>query len=72
MGEVVRRCLGVFYADDNIVGPREFKWIQHLMNVLVGLFFQYDLAANVVKSRTMTCQPSALRSRMSDVEKYLE
>ena len=31
------------------------------MNVLVGLFRRYGLAVNVAKSRTITCQPGALR-----------
>ena len=36
--EAVRRCLGVFYADDGMVGSRDSEWLQHLMNILVGLF----------------------------------
>ena len=38
MGEAVGRCLGVFYADDGMVGSRDSEWLHHLMNVLVGLF----------------------------------
>ena len=34
------------------------------MNVLVGLFRRYGLAANVAKSHTMTCQTGALRVGM--------
>ena len=36
------------------------------MNVLVGLFRGYGLAANVAKSCTMICQPGALQMGMSD------
>ena len=61
MGEAVERCLGVFYADEDMVGPRDAKWLQILMNVLVGLFRWYGLADNVAKSRTMTCPTGALR-----------
>ena len=37
-GDTVRQCLGVFYADDGMVGSRDADWLKHLMNVLVGLF----------------------------------
>ena len=49
LGETVGRCLGVFYADDGMVGSRDADWLKHLMNILVGLFRQYGLAANVAK-----------------------
>ena len=38
LGETVGRCLGVFYANDGMVGSRDANWLlwmQHLMNVLV-------------------------------------
>ena len=47
MGEAVGRCLEVFYADDGMVGSRDAEWIQHLMNVLVGLFRRYGLTVNI-------------------------
>ena len=65
MGEAVGRCLGVFYANNVIVGSRDSEWIQKSTDVLVGLFRRYDLADNITKSRTMTCQTGALRSGMS-------
>ena len=34
----VGRCLGSFYADDGMVVSRDADWLQHVMNVLVGLF----------------------------------
>ena len=42
------------------------------MNVLVSLFRRCDLAANVAKSRIMTCQSSALRLDMSVEAKDLK
>ena len=72
LGETVERCLGVFYSEDDMVGSRGADWMQHSMNVLVGLFRIYGLAANVANSRTMTCQPGALRSGMSDEAKALK
>ena len=65
MGEATRWCLGVFYANDRIVGSKESEWLHHLMHDLVGLFQQYGLAASVAKSHTMTCQPRALWLGMS-------
>ena len=53
--ETVGRCMGVFYADDGMVGSRDADWLQHAMNFLVGLFRRYGLEANVEKSCTMTC-----------------
>ena len=55
MGETVGRCLGVFYANNGMVGSRESDWMQHTMNVLVGVFRRYGLAANIKKSHKMTC-----------------
>ena len=30
LGETVGRCLGVFYADDGMVGSRDADWLYHL------------------------------------------
>ena len=62
LGETLGRCLGVFYAYYVMVGSRDSGWLHQEMNVLVGLFIRYGLVANVAKSRTMICQPGALRS----------
>ena len=60
LGDTVGRCLGVFYADNSMVGTRDLEWLKYAMNFLVGLFIRYGLSTNVSKSHTMTCQPSAL------------
>ena len=70
--ESVGRCLGVFYSNDNMVGSRYPKWLQHSMNILVSLFQRHGLAANIAKSRTMTCQPDALRLEVSADAKALK
>ena len=54
LGDTVGRFLGFFYADDYTVGSRDLDWLQHEMNVLVGLFRRYGLAANVSKSCKIT------------------
>ena len=38
LGVTAKQFLGVFYDDDGMVGLRDADWIQHSMNVLVGLF----------------------------------
>ena len=38
------------------------------MNILVGIFRRYGLAANITKSRKMALQPRALRADMSEKE----
>ena len=37
------KCLGLFYADDDVVGSRDTVWLQGALNVLVGLFFRHRL-----------------------------
>ena len=66
LGETIGRCLGVFYANNGMVISRNSDWLQHKMNVLVGIFRRYGLAANIAKSCTTTCQPGALQARMSE------
>ena len=53
MGEAFGRYLGVVYANYRMVCSRYPEWMQQLMNVLVGLFQRYGLAANAAKFRTM-------------------
>ena len=72
LGETFERCLGVFYANDGMVGSQFADWLQHSMNVLVGLFRRYGLAANVSKSRTITFQPDAIRSGIYEEAKDLK
>ena len=64
IGLEVRMCLGLFYADGNVVGSRDLEWLQGAMNVLIGLFRRYGLVTNFVKSKAMTCQPGTLQSGM--------
>ena len=49
-----------------MVGSHDSYWLQHAMNFLVKLFRRYGLAANVSKSRTITCQPGLFRAWMSE------
>ena len=65
LGLNVGRCLGIFYADDGIIGARYSEWLQNALNVIIDLFRKYGLVKNIVKSWTMTCQPGTLRSGMS-------
>ena len=46
LGETVGRCLGVFYAGNGMVGSRNSEWLQHTMNILVGLFIRHGLLQN--------------------------
>ena len=66
MGEAVRRCLELFYANYTVVSYIDSEWLHHKMNILVGLFRRYGITANVSKSLTMTCQPGALMLEMSE------
>ena len=62
LGENTHHCLGFFCDGDVMVGSRDSDWLQHLMNVLIRLFRQYGLAANVDKK----LQPSVIRLGMSE------
>ena len=66
VGDNVNCCLVVCYAGDGMVSSIDSYWLQHLMNVLIGFFWRYGLAANFAKSHMMTFQPGALRSEMSE------
>ena len=64
--ETAGQCVVVFYEDDGVVGLCDPDWLQHVINVLVGLFRRYGLVANIVKSCKMTCQPRSLQAGMSE------
>ena len=66
LGETVRRCLGILYADYGMVVSRDSDWLQHTLNVLLGFFRRYGLASNIAKSCTMNYQTRALRAGMSE------
>ena len=55
-----------------MIGSRDPDWLHRLTNLMVGLFQRYGLADNVTKSCLMTCQPGALRSRVSVEDKALK
>ena len=44
MRETIGRCLSVFYGNYGMMGSHNLDWLQHAMNVLVGLFRRYGLA----------------------------
>ena len=49
LGKSVRRCLVIFYSGNGMVGSCDPDWLNHAMNILVGLFRMYGLAANISK-----------------------
>ena len=55
--------MGIFYADDGVVGSRDLECLQGALSVLIGLFLWYGLVANSAKSKPITCQPGTLQSR---------
>ena len=56
------RSLGVFYADDGLIGSQDTKWIQGDLDVLIGLFRRFGLITNVEKSKTMTSQTGMIHT----------
>ena len=55
--------MGMFYANDGLVGSWEPEGLQGAINVLICFFWWCGLVANISKSKSMTCQPGVIRSR---------
>ena len=66
LGMVAGRCMGVFNADDGMLGSRYPEWLQGAINVLIRLFRRVRLMVNVAKSKNMTCQPGAIHMGISE------
>ena len=62
LGHAFGRRLGIFYAYDGVMGSQDPEWLQGALNILIRLLLRIGLAANVAKSKTMTCQLGAIRS----------
>ena len=39
--------MGLFYADDGMVGSWDPKWLQGALNVVIRIFRQYRLLVNI-------------------------
>ena len=65
LGRMVGQSLGVFYFYDGVLVSQELEWIQGALNILIRMFRWIFLADNVTKSKTMTYQLEAIRSRIS-------
>ena len=66
LGIVVGSSMGVFNVYDILIGSSDLEWIQVAINILKGLFQRVGLVENVEKSNTMTFQPGAIYTGMSD------
>ena len=53
--------MGVFYAENGLIGPLYPEWLLRTLNVLIGLFLQIGLMANIAKSKTMMCQTGTIK-----------
>ena len=49
LGHAVGQNLELFYVENGLLGSRDPKWLQGYLNVLIGLFRQIGLTANVAK-----------------------
>ena len=58
--------MGVFYADDGLIGSMDSEWIQGAINVFTGLFRRVRMMANVAKVNTTTFQPGEIHTGISD------
>ena len=65
LGHAAGQSMGVLYADDGIIRSRDLEWLQGALNILIGLFYQIGLMANVARSKTMTCHPGTICLVMS-------
>ena len=56
LGYAVGQIMRVFYVEDGLLGLQDPEWLQGDLNILIGLFHQIGLMANVTKSKKMTYQ----------------
>ena len=49
IGMAVGKCMGLFHADDGMIGLRYPEWLQGAINVLTKIFRRVGLMANVEK-----------------------
>ena len=68
LGMVAGRCMGVFNADDGMLGSRYPEWLQGAINVLIRLFRRVLLMENIAKYKTTTCQTGEIFTGMSEEE----
>ena len=66
LGLEVGWYMGMFYADDGLVGSQDLEWLQGALNVLIVLFRWCGMVDNVSKSKAMKCQPGAIQFGMSE------
>ena len=66
LGVVVGQCMGVFYADDGMIGSRNPEWIQGDINVLIGVFIRVGLMENIAKYKTMNYQTGVIHMGISE------
>ena len=66
LGTTVRLCMGVFDADDSMIGSREPECPQGAINVLIRLFRRFGLMDNVKKFNTPIYQPREICMGMSE------
>ena len=64
LGISVGICMGIFYANNGVLGLWYTEWLQGTLNVIIGLLSQCGMVVNVFKSKAMTCQPVTLRYGM--------
>ena len=58
--------MGVFNADDGMIGSRDPEWLQGSINVIIEIFRRFGLMSNVAKSKTMTFQPGSICTGVSE------
>ena len=49
LGLAVGHCLGMFNANNSMVGSWDLEWLQGTLNVILGLFWKHRLVVNVAK-----------------------
>ena len=62
----IRMFLLEFYTDDGLIQSRCPLMLQDSFNKLVTLFEQVGLSINTAKTKTMTCIPGKIRTRLLD------
>ena len=66
LGMTLGWFMGVFYSDDGMIRSRDPEWFQGDINFLIRILRIVGLMANVIKSKTINCQPGVIVTGMSE------
>ena len=62
--ELLSTFFAIFYVDDAYLASRDAGFLQHALDILVGLFEWVGLQTNTGKTQAMICTPGRIRTQL--------